>query len=276
MQGVRSIVYASKMGMAGTNEGNLKWYSVNRDDFVINASISQAPSGLVNQQCSMAPIIVYLNDHKAQTLDRVVESVRTFAADYPSTEIDFLLASGNAGIEAATNKVIESAQFKMLLWVYGVVIVPCLITFRGIRIVMCIILPLMFTSVMSTALMAMLGIGVKVATLPVIALGVGIGVDYGIYIVSKLREALLKGQTLIDSYEYALAKTGKAVGFTGLTLAIGVATWIWSPIKFQADMGLLLTFMFMWNMLGALILIPALAHLFKIGPKPNADASKNA
>lgn len=276
VQGVRSIVYASKMGMAGTNEGNLKWYSVNRDDFVINASISQAPSGLVNQQCSMAPIIVYLNDHKAQTLDRVVESVRTFAADYPSSEIDFLLASGNAGIEAATNKVIESAQFKMLLWVYGVVIVPCLITFRGIRIVMCIILPLMFTSVMSTALMAMLGIGVKVATLPVIALGVGIGVDYGIYIVSKLREALLKGQTLIDSYEYALAKTGKAVGFTGLTLAIGVATWIWSPIKFQADMGLLLTFMFMWNMLGALILIPALAHLFKIGPKPNADASKNA
>jgi hypothetical protein len=66
---------------------------------------------------------------------------------------------------------------------------------------------------------------------------------------------------------FALSKTGKAVGFTGLTLAIGVATWIWSPIKFQADMGLLLTFMFIWNMLGALFLIPALARIFRVGPK---------
>lgn len=271
VQAVRSIVYASKMGMAGTNEGNLKWYSINRDDFVINASISQAPGGLMNQECSMAPIIIYLNDHKAQTLNRVVDNVRAFSAEYPSDELDFLMAAGNAGIEAATNKVIETAQIEMLIWVYSVVIALCLLTFRSLRTVLCIVLPLMFTTIMSQALMAMLGIGVKVATLPVIALGVGIGVDYGIYIYSKVREALREGLSLADSYEYALTKTGKAVGFTGLTLAIGVATWIWSPIKFQADMGILLTFMFLWNMLGALILIPALAHVFKVGPK---DAKK--
>lgn len=267
VQAVRSIVYASKMGMAGINEGNLKWYSVNRDDFVINASISQAPSGLMNRDCSMAPIIIYLNDHKAATLERVVDNVGGFAAEYPSDSLDLLLAAGNSGIEAATNKVIEQAQIEMLIWVYGVVIALCLITFRSIRTVLCIVLPLMFTTIMSQALMAMLGIGVKVATLPVIALGVGIGVDYGIYIYSKVREALREGYSLHDAYEYALTKTGKAVGFTGLTLAIGVATWIWSPIKFQADMGILLTFMFVWNMLGALILIPALAYLFKVGPK---------
>ena len=267
VQAVRSIVYASKMGMAGINEGNLKWYSINRDDFVINASISQAPGGLVNGDCSMAPIIIYLNDHKAQTLNRVVDNVRLFADDYPSDELNLLLAAGNAGIEAATNKVIETAQLEMLIWVYSVVIALCLLTFRSIRTVLCIVLPLMFTTIMSQALMASLGIGVKVATLPVIALGVGIGVDYGIYIYSKMREALREGLSLAESYEYALTKTGKAVGFTGLTLAIGVATWIWSPIKFQADMGILLTFMFLWNMLGALILIPALAHVFKVGPK---------
>lgn len=271
VQAVRSIVYASKMGMAGTNEGNLKWYSVNRDDFVINASISQAPSGLMNQECSMAPIIIYLNDHKAQTLNRVVEEVRAFSTEFPTEELDFLMAAGNAGIEAVTNKVIETAQIEMLIWVYSVVIALCLLTFRSIRTVLCIVLPLMFTTIMSQALMATLGIGVKVATLPVIALGVGIGVDYGIYIYSKMREALREGLSLVESYEYALTKTGKAVGFTGLTLAIGVATWIWSPIKFQADMGILLTFMFIWNMLGALILIPALAHLLRVGPK---DANK--
>jgi len=270
VQAVRSIAYVSKLGMAGINEGNLKWSSINRDNFVMNASISQAPSGLINGDCSMAPVIIYLNDHKADTLNRVVDEVRAFSAAFPSDDLDFLLAAGNAGIEAATNKVIEDAQFRMLLWVYGVVIVLCLITFRSIRTVLCIVLPLMFTTIMSQALMVMLGIGIKVATLPVIALGVGIGVDYGIYIYSKMQEALKQGMDLTESYLYALSKTGKAVGFTGLTLAIGVATWIWSPIKFQADMGLLLTFMFIWNMLGALILIPALARLFGVKPKKPA------
>ena len=172
------------------------------------------------------------------------------------------MAIGNSGIEAATNSVIESAQYKMLLWVYGVVIVLVFITFRSLRTVACIVLPLMLTTIMSQGLMATLGIGVKVATLPVIALGVGIGVDYGIYIYAKMKEGLERGMHLNECYKYALDNTGKAVGFTGLTLAIGVATWIFSPIKFQADMGILLTFMFIWNMLGALILIPALARLF--------------
>lgn len=269
VQAVRSIVYASKMGMAGINEGNLKWYSVNRDDFVINASISQAPSGLMNRDCSMAPIIIYLNDHKAETLQRVVDNVRAFSAEYPTDELDLLMAAGNSGIEAATNKVIEQAETHMLMLVYSVVIITCLIAFRSLRAMLCIVLPLMFTTIMSQALMTMLGIGVKVATLPVIALGVGIGVDYGIYIYSKVREALRQGMTLSESYEYTLSKTGKAVAFTGLTLAIGVATWILSPIKFQADMGILLTFMFLWNMLGALILIPSLARLFNVKPKAN-------
>jgi len=54
--------------------------------------------------------------------------------------------------------------------------------------------------------------------------------------------------------------TGNGVVFTGLTLAVGVATWIFSPLKFQADMGLLLAFLFLFNMLGAILLLPALAH----------------
>lgn len=264
VQTSRSITYVSKLGMAGINEGNLKWASINRDNFVLNASISQAPSGLINQECSMAPMILYLNDHKAETLQRVVQEVQHFAAQYPDAGVEFLLASGNSGIEAATNIVIEKAQNQMLIWVYSVVIALCLLSFRNVKTVACIILPLMFTTIMSQALMAWLGIGVKVATMPVIALGVGIGVDYGIYIYSKMGEALKENKSLRDSYAYALSHTGKAVGFTGLTLAIGVATWMWSPIKFQADMGLLLTFMFLWNMLGAMILIPALAHFFRV------------
>src|SRR5690554_904610 len=262
VQDVKSVVYVAKMGSFGLNEGNLKWFSLNRNQYVLNANTNRTPPGLINPDCSMAPIIIYLNDHKAETLQTVVASVNAFNQQYQQEGLELLMAAGNSGIEAATNSVIEGAQTKMLLWVYGVVIVLCLITFRSIRTVTCIVLPLMLTTIMSQGLMAVLGIGVKVATLPVIALGVGIGVDYGIYIYTKIREGLAQGMHLDDSYKYALENTGKAVGFTGLTLAIGVATWIFSPIKFQADMGILLTFMFLWNMLGALILIPALARLF--------------
>jgi len=267
VQDVKSVVYVSKMGMFGINEGNLKWFSLNRNKYVTNASLSRIPDGLINNDCSMAPVIIYLDDHKAETLKNVVGSVNEFNQNYQQEGLELLMAAGNSGIEAATNSVIEAAQNKMLLWVYGVVIVLCFITFRSVRTVACIVLPLAFTTVMSQGLMAVLGIGIKVATLPVIALGVGIGVDYGIYIYSKVKEGLQQGMSLQETYKYSLDNTGKAVGFTGLTLAIGVATWIFSPIKFQADMGILLTFMFLWNMLGALILIPALARLFRVGNK---------
>ncbi|WP_291741360.1 MMPL family transporter, partial [Limnobacter sp. UBA1615] len=146
------------------------------------------------------------------------------------------LASGNAGVEAATNETIEHAQNMMKVLVYGVVSILCLITFRSIRAVICIIVPLALTSILCQALMTILGIGVKVATLPVIALGVGIGVDYGIYIYGKLEEYLKEGMPFADAYFETLKSTGKAVVFTGLTLGIGVATWAFSPIKFQADM----------------------------------------
>jgi predicted RND superfamily exporter protein len=94
---------------------------------------------------------------------------------------------------------------------------------------------------------------------------VGIGVDYGIYIYNALQHYLRQEASLQQAYFEALKASGTAVAFTGLALAAGVATWIYSPIKFQADMGLLLTFMFFWNMVGALVLLPALASLFKLG-----------
>jgi predicted RND superfamily exporter protein len=185
--------------------------------------------------------------------------------------VRFLLAAGNSGIESATNIVIGKAQYQMLALVYGVVMFLVFITFRSWRPVLCIVLPLALTSVLGQALMAYLGIGVKVATLPVIALGVGIGVDYGIYIYSKMDTYLKRGTGVYESYVKTLRTTGMAVGFTGITLAIGVGTWMFSPIKFQADMGLMLTFMFLWNMLGALTLLPALAHYLVRVEQPAAE-----
>lgn len=269
-----SLADVSKIVTRALNEGNWNWYEISRNQTIINASIRRAPSGLINTDCSLTPLVAYLEDHKAETLRRVTSEVEDFAAEHNSDKHRFLLGAGNAGVEAATNEVIASAKNKMLLAVYGVVSLLCLISFRSVRAVICVVLPLGLTSVIAEALMAQTGIGIKVATLPVIALGVGIGVDYGIYMFSKLERFLKEGYPLQEAYFETLRSTGKAVAFTGITLALGVFTWMLSPIKFQADMGLLLTFMFLWNMVGAIWLMPALAR-FLLRPEKIAAKAGN-
>ncbi|SEI83698.1 RND family transporter [Pseudomonas sp. NFR16] len=274
VQSAISLVTVSKQVIKGMNEGNLKWESLSRNKDVLNSSISRA-DGLYNNTCSLAPLLIFLNDHKAETLDRAVHAVQEFAQQNNKEGLEFLLAAGNAGIEAATNEVIKQAELTILILVYICVAVMCMITFRSWAATLCIVLPLVLTSVLGNALMAFMGIGVKVATLPVVALGVGIGVDYGIYIYSRLESFLRAGLPLQEAYYETLKSTGKAVLFTGLCLAIGVCTWIFSAIKFQADMGLMLTFMLLWNMFGALWLLPALAR-FLIKPEKMAGKVGNS
>ncbi len=268
VQSAISLVTFSKQMIKGMNEGNLKWETLSRNPDVLNSSIARA-DGLYNGDCSLAPVLIFLNDHKAETLDRAVTAVKDFAKTHDHEGLEFQLAAGNAGIEAATNEVIKTSELTILVLVYICVAVMCMITFRSFAATLCIVLPLVLTSVLGNALMAFMGIGVKVATLPVVALGVGIGVDYGIYIYSRLESFLRAGLPLQEAYYQTLKSTGKAVLFTGLCLAIGVCTWIFSAIKFQADMGLMLTFMLLWNMFGALWLLPALAR-FLIKPEKMA------
>ncbi|WP_395502931.1 efflux RND transporter permease subunit [Ectopseudomonas mendocina] len=261
VEATNSMASLSKMASAGYNEGNLKWYELIPNEGALGAVQTRAPRELFNQGCSLLSLYVYLADHKAATLARVVAESEAFIAQQSLPEVKFMLAAGSAGIEAATNIVVEKAMHEMLYWVYGAVILLCWITFRNWRAVLAAILPLMLTSVLAEALMVALGMGVKVATLPVIALGVGIGIDYALYVLSVLLARMKAGDSLVEAYYGALLATGKVVLLTGLTLAIAVATWVFSPIKFQADMGILLAFMFLVNMLGALILLPALAWL---------------
>ena len=263
LEGVESTNSLSLMNrrvLVGLNEGNPKWYDFVPNQEILNSVTASAPRGLYNEACSLLTVYVYLRDHKADTLTRVVAHVEHFAGENDTPDVKFLLAAGSAGIEAATNIVVKDAWRQMLLLVYSAVVLLCFITFRSWRAVVVAVVPLILTSLLAEALMVALGMGVKVATLPVIALGVGIGVDYALYILSVTLTNLRNGMSLSDSYYRALLFTGKVVMLTGVTLAIGVITWVFSPIKFQADMGLLLAFMFLWNMLGALILLPALAH----------------
>lgn len=274
VESTQSLAGLVRQMMVGLNEGAPRWYDMTRNQDMLNTVTASAPRGLYNETCDLLTVYVFLKDHRADTLARVVSKIEEFAAENNSETHQFLLAAGSAGIEAATNVVVKKASHEMLFWVYGAVILLCFITFRSWRAVLVAILPLMLTSILGEALMVGLGMGVKVATLPVIALGVGIGVDYALYILSILIAWRRMGLSLSEAYYKALLFTGQVVMLTGLTLAVGVATWAFSPIKFQADMGILLAFMFIWNMLGALVLLPALAY-FLFPASTNAAATTN-
>jgi predicted RND superfamily exporter protein len=274
VESTNTLALLNRRVLTGLNEGNPRWYEMLPSQDMVNTITANAPRGLYNDACSLLTMYVFLGDHRAETLAGVVHHVEAFAKAHDSEHAKFLLAAGSAGIEAATNIVVRQAWRTMLWLVYGAVVLLAFVAFRSWRAVVVAIVPLLVTSILAEALMVALGMGVKVATLPVIALGVGIGIDYALYILSVMLARLREGMSLSEAYCRALQFTGKVVVLTGLTLGIAVATWAFSPIKFQADMGLLLAFMFLWNMLGALVLLPALAHfLLRPSVRPNATAA---
>ncbi len=271
VQTVQTMADDVRKVLIGFNEADLRFGALNRRTEVVNNAMQYVGYDKANRTCTLAMIRINLKDHKASTLQRVVDLVEKFSAEYDTDDAKFVMAAGSAGIEAATNIEINKAQYTMLFWVYGVVILVVLLAFRSPKAVLCIVLPLGLTSVLCRVVMLHLDIGVKVATLPVIALGVGVGVDYGIYIYDRIQQYMKEGMPLFHAYFNTLKTTCRAVVITSITLAIGVCTWVFSPIKFQADMGLLLTFMFLVNMVGAVVLIPAIAGLLWKDRNKNAN-----
>lgn len=273
VQATSSLAESTRFITAALNEGSGKWLTISRDQGITNAAVGAAmiaSPDITNTSCSVSPLIAYLADHKADTLKHVLQVTEAFAAEHNNPSPDggprFLLAAGSAGIEAATNIEVERGIVLMYLAVYGATALLCLLTFRSLRATIVAMVPLVITTIICKALMVWMGIGLKVATLPVIAVGVGVGVDYALYLLSVQIAMQRRGATLAEAYRRSLDFTGRVVALVGLTMAAGVITWAFSPIKFQADMGILLTFMFLWNMVGALVLIPALSH-FLLNPK---------
>jgi len=261
IQSAVSLPSVLKIINAGFYEGNLKWRIISPNQFTLSQSLSNVPSstGLLNNECSVMPIILFLKDHKAQTINRAIAQAKVVISELNNESLTFKLASGPIGVMGATNEAVEEAQLPMMLYVYGAVILLCFISFRSIKATIAVVLPLFIVSTLAQWLMTALDIGLTVSTLPVIALGVGIGVDYGIYILSTMSVKLREGVSVNQAYLEALHERGSAVLFTGITLAIGVSTWFFSDLKFQVDMGILLTFMFLVNMIAAVTILPAIA-----------------
>lgn len=272
VRSVTSLPQLAKLVSSGWNEGSLKWRILPRNQYSLVQAINPVPSsfGLQNADCSAMPVLIFTTDHTAETISGIVAAVKQFREDNHDVPVQFALASGNVGVMAATNEVVKAQEKLIVFWVYVAIITFVWLSFRTTISVLCIILPLALTSLMAYAFMATIGVGLKVATLPVVALGAGIGVDDGIYLFSVLGDKLKEGWPLRKAWFRTLQTTGKACIFTSVALAVSVSTWLFSGLQFQADMGLLLLFMFVVNLLGAIVMLPALAY-FLVPKTQRAD-----
>ena len=265
VEGVRNVMSlpgVAKVISAGWSEGSLKWRSLPRDQrsLVQAQGFVDTSTGLLNGDCSVMPVMLFLADHRAETIDRVIGAVKSYQPPREVPGVRLRLATGYVGVMAAQMEEVRAKELPILFGLFAVIALMCLLTFRSWVGTIVVMLPLTLVSILAYTTMAIVGIGLKVTTLPMVALGAGIGVDYGIYLYSRMQAALAEGATVREAYHRALRVTGASVFFTGVTLALGVATWVFSPLQFQADVGLMLTFMFIVNMLAAMLLIPVFAY----------------
>ena len=263
---VASVSSLAKLANSGLNEGNPRWVALPREPRALANAMSFVPegSGLANSGCTLMPVHLYLADHKASTVKEVVAAVKQFRDQDRLAGVNVRLASGNVGVQAATNEVLETTELPMMLYVYATIILLVYLTYRDWRAMVACCLPLTLATFLGYWFMKELEIGLTVATLPVMVLAVGIGVDYAFYIYNRLQIHLARGETIATAFRQALCEVGNATIFTAITLSVGVATWSFSELKFQADMGMLLTFMFMINMIMAITVLPALAVMLDL------------
>jgi predicted RND superfamily exporter protein len=264
--GVASVValpLIARRVRQGLNEAHPKWLVLPRNEAALAQTTAQVPpsTGLQNPDCSAMPVLIFTLDHRAETIDRIVQATRAFNEQGGESGVNFALASGNVGVMAATNEEIKARELVVIVWVHLTLLVFVWLSFQSVVSVIAVITPLVLCSLLTYGFMATVGLGMKAATLPVAAFGVGIGVDGGIYLWSVLARYLGAGQPLREAYFQALRHTGKAVIFTSLSLIVAVVTWMFSGLQYQADMGLLLLLMFTANLFGAILLLPALAWL---------------
>jgi hypothetical protein len=177
----------------------------------------------------------------------------------------YRLAGGALGVQAAINQTLELYQIWTFLLAITTVFIFCTITFRSFLGGLIVVFPLFLSNILAFVFMVLPDppLALTTATLPVSAVGIGLGVDYGIYLISRIKEEYEEKGTIDGAISTALGTTGKAIVFTATTLLIGICFWFLSKLMFQALMGLLLAIILLFNMLGALLIIPSFIALFK-------------
>ena len=237
-------------------------------EYLFLYSISGFPGDfdpVVSPNFQYANIKIDFKDHKSDTIKKTLFYTREWIEKFHRvSSVDFLYAGGVMGTLGAVNEIIEEILPMSILQVAFLVFICVAIAYGSIVGGLLLLVPLLFNVLFVFGIMGLSGISLTIETLPVAALSIGRGVDYSIYVVTRIREELNAHQdrTLEEATLSALVTSGKAVFFTGATIAIGALAWVFSDIRLQARLGLTLGFLTCLNVLGSLILLPLFLRMF--------------
>jgi predicted RND superfamily exporter protein len=218
----------------------------------------------VNWDYSQGNIIVFFKDHKGDTIRDGIDRSKAFIQNLSLDGVRFRLCGGVIGVLAAINEEISQSQGITLLMAFAVIFITCSVTYRSWVAGVLFIIPLAISNLLTFAFMSAMKIGLNINTLPISSLGIGLGVDYGIYIVSRIKEEYARTQDLKEATLISMTTAGRAVLFTATTLTAGVIFWyLLSDMRFQAEMGLLLALWMIISMIGGMLLLPTVIHFIK-------------
>lgn len=224
-----------------------------------------------------ANVRLFMRDHRGETLKNVIASIKEWTAgpeskvmtrlrDDPSKiiqAVEFKPAGGLGGILAAANELIEKSNRWLVGGILAFIFLCCTVIYRSLFAGFIFVLSLVLANFVAFWYMTIKGIGLNINTVPVVSLGVGLGVDYGLYIVSRIKELVVAGGSWEKGIIDGVSSTGRAVFYQAVMMSASVFFWWFSPFRFQAEMGFFLATLMIVNMFVGVLLLPSLIHIFK-------------
>jgi predicted RND superfamily exporter protein len=276
----RSIISMSAGGSSFVHEGDPNWFFFPTDDrevcFSYRTAVLMAEPGsvdmFVDAEDQSANIMIYCRDKTATTIKAVMARVKEYVDNHSKLQppMKYKLAGGAVGVQAAINEVIEEYHWKTLGWALLAIFLICWVMFRSIVAALILTIPLIISnlialSMMATGMFYLLPVPITItqSTLPVAAVGIGLGVDYGIYMLGRILEEYKVGKDLKGAITTTMGAVGEPIVFTALAMTAGLVVWIASPLMFQATMGFFLATILLLNMLGGLLLVPSFVAVVK-------------
>lgn len=271
-----SVISIVKMVNTTLHDGDELWYQLPTNVDMLYGLMGYVKantdmgtlSRFIDRTLERAQITIYFADHTSDNLLRIRDTAYSYFKDRPfkMPNGEFKLAGGRVGMEIALNEEMKRTHAEMDAIVYGAIFLLCMISFRSIVGGLMLTLPLILANAVAVAYMAFLNIGLSINTLPVTAIGAGMGVDFAIYLYSRARDEYVVTRDWTKTIFMSVSTTGKAVVYTGLTMFAALLPWYFlSGLKFQAQMGVFLAVVFGMNVILALTLHPLL--LYAIKPK---------
>lgn len=230
--------------------------------FLLSAGAS-AMDRLVDKDLQNATVTIFFRDYSHDTITGALDHAKAYIAANPAENMQFQLAGGLFGILAAINEEVEWSYRWNLLLVLATVFFLSYLTYWSLAGALIVMIPSIVAQPLTEAIMYWAGIDMNINSLPVAAIGIGIGIDYGYYVLSRITEEYPRFADVDLAIEEALMTTGRAILFTGTTLTASVIFWLFFPMRFQAEMALLLTLILFLHIVGALLFIPSMVSLFK-------------